>query len=65
MFNKNLTVWNLKDFFTEPFFETKKILSTCLFPDFFEKKQLTGFYISKKYYICSLKSGSVSIINIF
>ena len=26
LFNKNLTIWNLKDFFTEPFFETKKIL---------------------------------------
>ena len=25
-FNKNLTIWNLKDFFTEPFFDTKKIL---------------------------------------
>ncbi len=24
--------------------------------DFFEKKPLPGFYISKKYYICSLKS---------
>jgi large subunit ribosomal protein L34 len=38
---------------------------SCTSPiDFFEKKQLTGFYISKKYYICSLKSGSQSI-NIF
>jgi len=26
LFNKNLTIWNLKDFLTEPFFETKKIL---------------------------------------
>jgi large subunit ribosomal protein L34 len=30
------------------------------FPDFFEKKHRAGFYISKKYYICSLKSGSQS-----
>jgi len=29
-------------------------LSICLF-DFFEKKHPSGFYISKKYYICSLK----------
>jgi 16S rRNA (guanine527-N7)-methyltransferase len=26
LFNKNLTIWNIKDFLTEPFFETKKIL---------------------------------------
>lgn len=26
LFNKNLTVWNLRDFLTEPFFDTKKIL---------------------------------------
>jgi 16S rRNA (guanine527-N7)-methyltransferase len=26
LFNKNLTIWNLKDFLTEPFFDTKKIL---------------------------------------
>ena len=25
-FNERLTVWNIKDFFTEPFFDTKKIL---------------------------------------
>jgi 16S rRNA (guanine527-N7)-methyltransferase len=25
-YGKNLTVWNINDFFTEPFFETKKIL---------------------------------------
>jgi len=25
-YNVNLTIWNIKDFFTEPFFETKKIL---------------------------------------
>ena len=39
-FKKRVTVWNIKDFFEEPFFE---------------KKHLPGFYISKKYYICSLK----------
>jgi 16S rRNA (guanine527-N7)-methyltransferase len=26
MYNKNLRIWNIKDFFSEPFFETKKIL---------------------------------------
>jgi 16S rRNA (guanine527-N7)-methyltransferase len=26
LFNKNLTIWNIKDFLTEPFFDTKKIL---------------------------------------
>jgi len=26
IFNKHLTIWNLKDFLTEPFFDTKKIL---------------------------------------
>jgi 16S rRNA (guanine527-N7)-methyltransferase len=25
-FNKNLTIWNIKDFLPEPFFETKKIM---------------------------------------
>ncbi len=32
----------------------RKGLYICLF-DFFEKKYLSGFYISKKYYICILK----------
>jgi large subunit ribosomal protein L34 len=36
-------------------------LYICLF-DFFEKKHLTGFYISKKYYICSLKSDNSTYI---
>ena len=26
LFGKNLTIWNLKDFLSEPFFDTKKIL---------------------------------------
>jgi 16S rRNA (guanine527-N7)-methyltransferase len=25
-YNKNLTIWNIKDFFSDPFFDTKKIL---------------------------------------
>jgi 16S rRNA (guanine527-N7)-methyltransferase len=32
-YHENLTVWNIKDFFSEPFFDTKKILH--LTPGFF------------------------------
>jgi len=38
-------------------FLKQKRLFICLF-DFFEKKHLPGFYISKKYYICILKTDS-------
>jgi len=39
-----------------PFLRQKKFF--IFDPDFFEKKQQPGFVISKKYYICSLKSKS-------
>jgi len=30
MYNKKLTIWNINDFFSEPFFETKKIIHLTL-----------------------------------
>jgi len=30
MYKENLTIWNIKDFFNEPFFDTKKILHLIL-----------------------------------
>ena len=44
-FNKNLTVWNMKDFFNEPFFETKKICT--LFLIFLKKNSLPVFIFQK------------------
>ena len=44
--------------FSMNLFSKPKGLYICLF-DFFQKKSPAGFYITKKYYICSLKTDSI------